>query len=85
MIQDGHRVGTTSILYLDKVEKGSKVSIKIDYSHSVLAFHTFTECPHFPIEISMISLDEMERIEEGRTAVVGDTKDSKNRLRALTS
>ena len=78
-------MGTTEILYMAKVEKGQKVAVKVDYSHSVLAFHTFTECPHLPIEISMISLDEKAHIEEDREGKDSDARGSKARLRAIAA
>ena len=84
-IQEGRQVGTTEILYVPKVEKGQAVTVKLDYSHSVLAFHTFTECPHLPIEISMISLDEKTAVEQARESQASDQKGSRARLRAITT
>ena len=85
VMQEGLQVGTTDILYVDKIAKGEKVAIKLDYSHSILAFHTFTTCPHIVVEISMISVAEKESIAENRVAVEGGTRESKKRLRSIIS
>ena len=84
-IQEGRQVGTTEILYVPKVAKGQAVTVRLDYSHSVLAFHTFTECPHLPIEVSMISLDEKAGLEAAREGQDSDPRASRTRLRALTA
>ena len=59
------------------------MSIKLDYSNSILAFHTFTTCPHINVEISMVSVAEKETIAENRVDVEGGARESKKRLRSI--
>jgi hypothetical protein len=59
------------------------VAIKLDYSHSILAFHTFTTCPHIDVEISMISVAEKETIADNRVEIEGGARESKKRLRSI--
>ena len=62
----GTQVGTTEILSFAELKQDKEYVIVIDYSHSILAFHKFEECPHLPIEISMISNSESELINKSR-------------------
>lgn len=80
----GTQVGTTEILTYTGLKQDSEYLIIIDYSHSILAFHKFEECPHLPIEISMISESESKLINSSRAADLGITdKSSRTNLKEL--
>lgn len=80
----GHQVGTTEILYSDQLHKGQQYALVIDYSHSVIAFHSFSTCPHLPVEISMISHGENEFLAQRREEEqVSTDKESKQKLKEL--
>ena len=77
-------MGTTEILYDSELLQDHEYIVIIDYSHSILAFHKFEECPHLPIEISMISQSESQLINKSRNEALGITdKSSRANLREM--
>ena len=55
-------------MYSEELKQDQEYTIILDYSHSILAFHKFEECPHLPVEISMISTSEAQIINKNREA-----------------
>jgi hypothetical protein len=47
-------------MLVTEVKKKSKNFIKLSFKNSVLAIHSFKECPHIALEISMLSKSEAE-------------------------
>ena len=75
----GEKIGTTAILYSEELTQDQEYTIVLDYSHSILAFHKFEECPHLPVEISMISTSEAEMIKKSREAAPLGQTDKQSR------
>ena len=58
--EEGEQIGTTEILHFEGLHQGKEYYLKFYYLHSILPLHKFEVCPHLPVEISMISIDESE-------------------------
>ena len=56
-------MGNIEILTAD-LKRNSRHVVRMSYKNSVLAFHSFKECPHIFLEVSMISKSEAEIFDE---------------------
>jgi hypothetical protein len=80
--QESLQVGTAELLRA-QVKKKQKYLLRFDYSDSVVAFHSFKECPHVVVEVSMISVEEYKILSKMLTETAPDTADSHARLSLL--
>lgn len=62
-----------------ELKKKSSNFIKLSFKNSVLAIHSFKECPHIVLEISMISKSEADMM-DATVSLLTNNKESKNRL-----
>ena len=60
------KIGTTALLYRD-VKRNHQYQVRIEYNHSIIAYHTFTECPHITMELSMIQAKELTKFQQENT------------------
>lgn len=70
-------------MYYSGLKKGKEYYIKFEYMHSILALHRFDVCPHLPVEISMISVDENKMIKQRIDTNKNADKESKKRMREI--
>jgi len=54
---ESQQIGNVEVLVAD-VPKNSKNYIRLTYFDSILAFHSYSECPHIQLEISLVSQTE---------------------------
>ena len=54
---ESQQIGNVEMLTAD-VKKHTKQFLRLSYFDSVLAFHSYRECPHITLEVSMISSSE---------------------------
>ena len=74
------------MLFSTELKQDVQYVIRLDYSHSILAFHKFDICPHLPVEISMISVSEAELINKNRDEILGlSDQSSRQKLKDLVN
>jgi hypothetical protein len=83
--EEGEQIGTTEILYYEGLDKGKEYFLKFFYLHSILPLHKFEVCPHLPVEISMISVEESEAIQRNINHDKNVDKESKKKLKTAIS
>lgn len=82
---EGRQIGTTEILYYEELQQDVHYRIILDYSHSVIALHNFDECPHLPIEISVISQSEADLLTKSQDIFQKTDKKSREELSSIFS
>ena len=57
------KIGNTEILYA-VVRAGTKYTLTLDYSHSIIEISSFYDCPHSRVSLSMTELGEARKMME---------------------
>jgi hypothetical protein len=57
----GTRTGNTNVLFAT-LKRGTAYYIALDYSSSIIALSSFYDCPHARMKISMMKLEEANRV-----------------------
>lgn len=78
--QGSQQIGNLEVL-TEEIKKNTKTYIRLSYYNSVLAFHSYKECPHIQLEISLVSKKEAPLIQQGLDSI--EDKEDVDRIAEL--
>jgi hypothetical protein len=68
VIADSVKAGQTEILHVKDVaadfRKAEHFELEIDFTDSVLAIHSYSQCPHVYLELSIVPTVEIKELHE---------------------